>query len=330
MKVSPQDNVKNKKDSLFISRKKYGLIKPSKNKGVEQLKRGQKKIYTPYFLLLPAVVLILVFMVYPIGNVFYLSMQHYNPTKPWINGFAGKENFVSILSDRDFWNALKVSAKWVVSEVLLQLVFGMIIALILNQKFKGRGVFRALTFIPWAMSGVLTAVLWSLIYNQSVGLLNDVLIKLGLIQEGKAWLANSGLVFGSVVVAELWRGIPFFAISLLAAMQSISEDLYEAANVDGCSRWNGFRYITLPSLKDTIVLTTLLRAVWEFNSVDLIYSLTGGGPVGKTTTLSILIANQATKTSNYGYGSAISVISFLILSVFALIYLKASKFGTED
>lgn len=291
---------------------------------------NRKKNYTPYVLLAPAIVLVLAFMVYPIGNVFYLSLRHYNPTKPWVSGFAGLENFAEILKDQDFWNALTVSVKWVLSEVLLQLVFGMVIALILNQKFKGRGLFRALTFIPWAMSGVLTAVLWSLIYNQSVGLLNDILLKLGIIEESKAWLANSSLVFGSVVAAELWRGIPFFAISLLAAMQSISGDLYEAANVDGSSRWHTFLYITLPSLKDTIILTTLLRAVWEFNSVDLIYSLTGGGPVGKTTTLSILIANHATKTSNYGYGSAISVISFLILAVFALIYLKLSKFGTED
>lgn len=290
----------------------------------------KKSATTPYLLLLPAIFLILVFMVYPIGNVFYLSLQHYNPTKPWINGFAGTENFVNILTDRDFWNSLRVSVKWVLSEVVLQLVFGMIIALILNQRFKGRGVFRALTFIPWAMSGVLTAVLWSLIYNENVGLLNDVLLKLGLAKSSSAWLANSKLVFGSVVVAELWRGIPFFAISLLAAMQSISGDLYEAADVDGCSKWNAFRYITLPSLKDTIILTTLLRTVWEFNSVDLIYSLTGGGPVGKTTTLSILIANHATKTSNYGYGSAISVISFLILAVFALIYLKVSNYGTEE
>lgn len=291
----------------------------------------KKKInFAPYLLLTPAIVLVLVFMAYPIGNVFYLSLRHYNPTKPWINGFAGLDNFKKILSDGQFWSALTVSIKWVLAEVILQLIFGMIVALILNQSFKGRGIFRAITFIPWAMSGVLTAVLWSLIFNENVGLLNDILLKLGLISSSKAWLANSKLVFWSVVVAELWRGIPFFAISLLAAMQSISGDLYEAANVDGCTKWKSLIYITLPSLKDTIILTTLLRAVWEFNSVDLIYSLTGGGPVGKTTTLSILIANQATKTSNYGYGSAISVISFLILAVFAMIYLKLSRFGSED
>lgn len=289
-----------------------------------------KKMLAPYLLLLPAILLILVFMVYPIGNVFYLSLRSYNPTKPWINGFAGLDNFKNILTGSEFWKALGVSVKWVLSEVLLQLVFGMIIALILNQRFKGRGLFRAITFIPWAMSGVLTAVLWSLIFNENVGLLNDILMKIGLIDTPKAWVSNPGLVFGSVVTAELWRGIPFFAISLLAAMQNISGDLYEAANVDGASRIQSFIRITLPQLKDTIILTTLLRSVWEFNSVDLIYSLTGGGPVGKTTTLSILIANQATRTSNYGYGSAISVISFLLLAVFAFIYLKLSKFGGEE
>lgn len=290
----------------------------------------KKKELVPYVLLIPALVLVAVFMVYPLGNVFYLSFQHYNPTRPFNNGFAGLENFIDIFSKKEFYNALKVSGKWVLAEVSLQLVFGMIVALILNQKFRGRGFFRTITFIPWALSGVLTAVLWGLIFNEHMGVLNDLLIRVGIIEKNRAWLANPNLVFGSVVLAELWRGIPFFAISLLASMQGIPGDLYEAANVDGSTKWQSLRYITIPMLKDTIILTTLLRTVWEFNSVDLIYSLTGGGPIGKTTTLSMLIANQATRTSNYGYGSAISVISFFILAVFAIIYLKLSKFGEEN
>lgn len=203
----------------------------------------------------------------------------------------------------------------------------MIVALILNQKFRGRGFFRALVFVPWAMSGVLTAVLFSLIYNQNYGVLNDLLTKIGLISENVAWLASTKVILGAVVVAELWRGIPFFAISLLAGMQGLSQDVYEAARVDGANKIKTFIYVTLPLLKDTIVLTTLLRTIWEFNSVDLIYSLTGGGPVGKTTTLSMLIANQALTTNNYGYGSAISVVSFFILAIIAVIYMKASGFG---
>lgn len=301
----------------------------NKKKGEEIVKK-EKFNFAPYILILPACLLMGLIMIYPLGKVFYLSFQHYNPTKPFTNGFAGLDNFITIFTKKEFYNALGVSAKFVACEVVLQLIFGMIVALILNQKFKGRGFFRALTFIPWALSGVLTAVLWSIMFNQHFGVLNDLLAKLGIVKEPIAWLANTKFVLGSVIVAELWRGIPFFAISLLAAMQGLPDDIYEAARVDGSTKLQTFRFITLPMLKNTIVLTTLLRTIWEFNSVDLIYSLTGGGPVGKTTTLSMLIANQAIKTSNYGYGSALSVVSFAILAVIAVIYMKLSGFGKEE
>ena len=301
----------------------------NKKKGEEIVKK-EKFNFAPYILILPACLLMGLIMISPLGKVFYLSFQHYNPTKPFTNGFAGLDNFITIFTKKEFYNALGVSAKFVACEVVLQLIFGMIVALILNQKFKGRGFFRALTFIPWALSGVLTAVLWSIMFNQHFGVLNDLLAKLGIIKEPIAWLANTKFVLGSVIVAELWRGIPFFAISLLAAMQGLPDDIYEAARVDGSTKFQTFRFITLPMLKNTIVLTTLLRTIWEFNSVDLIYSLTGGGPVGKTTTLSMLIANQAIKTSNYGYGSALSVVSFAILAVIAVIYMKLSGFGKEE
>lgn len=292
--------------------------------------RRNKVVWTPYLLILPAVCLIAFVLIYPLGKVFYLAFQNYNPTKPYMNGFVGFDNFIRIFTNKEFYTALGVSVKWVVVEVGLQLVFGMVVALILNQKFKGRGIFRALTFVPWAMSGVLTAVLFSLIFNQHFGVLNDILMRLGLIKENVAWLADTNLVFGSVAAAELWRGIPFFAISILAAMQGLPGEVYEAARVDGSSRVKTFLNVTLPMLKNTIVLTTLLRTIWEFNSVDLIYSLTGGGPIGKTTTISMLIANQAIKTNNYGYGSAISVVSFALLAVVAIVYIKASGFGKEE
>ena len=296
----------------------------------EEIVKKEKFNFAPYILIFPACLLMGLIMIYPLGKVFYLSFQHYNPTKPFTNGFAGFDNFITIFTKKEFYNALGVSARFVACEVVLQLIFGMIVALILNQKFKGRGFFRALTFTPWALSGVLTAVLWSIMFNQHFGVLNDLLSKLGIIKEPIAWLANTKFVLGSVIVAELWRGIPFFAISLLAAMQGLPDDIYEAARVDGSTKFQTFRFITLPMLKNTIVLTTLLRTIWEFNSVDLIYSLTGGGPVGKTTTLSMLIANQAIKTSNYGYGSALSVVSFAILAVIAVIYMKLSGFGKEE
>jgi multiple sugar transport system permease protein len=140
-------------------------------------------------------------------------------------------------------------------------------------------------------------------------------------------VANPKLAFGAVVVAELWRGIPFFAISLLAAMQNIGAELYESCDIDGGGRIAKFRYIVFPFLKDTIVLTTLLRFVWEFNAVDMLRNLTGGGPMGLTTTLSLYLADTAIKTQNFGYGSAIGTITFFLMLIFAVFYIKLSRYG---
>ena len=283
-------------------------------------------------MILPSVILLLGIFGYPILKVFMLSLQNYNYADYANKGFAGLENFRKIFTeDTVIKESLVFSLKWVVSEVGLQLVFGMILALILNARFKGRGAVRALALIPWAVSGVLTTMLWMLILNQSIGLVNQLLIRFGSMPgEVPAWLANTGLIFPSIVVIELWRGIPFFAITLLAAMQGIPSDVYEACDIDGAGKTARFRYITLPYLKETIVLTTLLRAIWEFNSTDMIFTLTNGGPVNMTTTLPIYMLKTAVVSGNYGYGSALGVIAFVILLVFAVLYMKASRFGGED
>ena len=296
---------------------------------------GKKKLKDrslPYLMILPSVILLLGIFGYPILKVFSLSLQNYNYADYANKGFAGLENFKKIFTeDTVIKDSLVFSLKWVVSEVGLQLVFGMILALILNAKFRGRGAVRALALIPWAVSGVLTTMLWMLILNQSIGLINQLLIKLGSMPGNvPAWLANTKLIFPSIVVIELWRGIPFFAITLLAAMQGIPSDVYEACDIDGAGRMARFRYITLPYLKETIVLTTLLRAIWEFNSTDMIFTLTNGGPVNMTTTLPIYMLKTAVVSGNYGYGSALGVIAFVILLVFAMLYMKVSKFGGED
>ncbi len=290
-----------------------------------------KKELVPYLFISPVLILMAVFLIYPVGNLFYYSVRSYNMAMPFLDGFVGFDNFIKIFAkDSVFYTTLAISAKWVFSEVTLQLGFGLIIALLLNRNFKLRGLFRMITFSPWAISGVLTSMMWSLMYNQNIGVINDLFQKLGLIAEPVAWLANLQLVFKSVVVAELWRGVPFFAILLLAALQTIPEELYEACRVDGGGWWTRFRYITLPYLKNTIILSTLLRGVWEFNQVDLIYTLTGGGPARLTTTYTMYIVDQAIHANNFGYGSALTVIAFMILLAFAGIYLWLSKFGKEE
>lgn len=288
------------------------------------------KPWLPYLFLLPAILLIICFMVYPIGNVFYYSLHNFFLNRTYANGFIGLGNFIQIFQDNLFYSSLKVTARWVFSEVSLQLLFGMGIALLLNRSFKGRGLTRALIFSPWAISGVLTAMMWSIMYNQHIGVINDLFIKLGIINKNIAWLGGVNTAFWAVVVAELWRGIPFFAITLLAALQTIPLELYESCAVDGGGKWKSFINITLPYLKETIVLSTLLRVVWEFNNVNTIYAMTGGGPANLTNTLSMYIAQQAIHTNNFGYGSALMIIGFVILFIFAVIYLKASGFGKEE
>lgn len=291
--------------------------------------RGDRAL--PYFLVAPTLILIAVIMVFPIFRVFELSVQHYDLTRPQEFGFAGLANFKHILFEDDmFFGTLGVTAKWVGLEVVLQLVLGLIVALLLNQSFRFRGLVRSLVLVPWAVSGVLTTMLWTLMYNQHIGVINDVLKKLGIIHQDIAWLSNTSTVFGSIVVAELWRGIPFFAVTLLASLQSIPSDVYESCEVDGCGKVRKLFYITLPYLKESIVFATLLRAIWEFNSIDMIFTMTNGGPMNMTTTLPIYMMQTAILKGNYGYGSAIGVITFAFLMIFVLIYLKLSRSGQDD
>lgn len=284
----------------------------------------------PYLLMLPTIALLCWLLIYPVGNVFYTSLRQEMLSRPKQNAFIGLANYMKIAGDKVFWEALGNSLRWVIAEVGLQLVGGLGLALILKKKFRGCGAFRAILFLPWALSGVLVSMLWSMMYYENVGVLNDLLQNLGIIHKAIAWTGNKNTAFWALVIAELWRGIPFFSIMLLASLQSVPDELYEACRVDGGSPFQGFFYITLPYVKETLVLTTLLRTIWEFNSVDLILNLTGGGPVHKTTTLAVYLANTARKDGNFGYGSALAVISFLILLVFAASYLKMSGFGKEE
>nr|WTA00019.1 sugar ABC transporter permease [Streptomyces sp. NBC_00857] len=284
----------------------------------------------PYLLIAPAGLLMLGFIAYPMLSVFYYSLQHYNPTKPWRNGFAGLDNFTRIFTeDPLFWDSLVFSGKWVVTEVTLQLALGLILALLVNQTFAGRAVARALVFSPWAVSGVLTTTIWLLLYNPSTGV-GRYLADAGIGTYGSSVLSDTGTVFWAAVLAELWRGVPFFAILILADLQSIPGDLYEAASVDGANRFRQFFHITLPHLKDAIILTTLLRAVWEFNNVDLLLTLTEGGPAGVTTTLPLYVAVTGFEAHDFGYATALTTVAFAILLFCSILYLRLSKFGGED
>lgn len=282
----------------------------------------------PYLLILPSLVFLLVFCFYPMVKGLSYAFMDYQRNKPQQYGFIGFDNFVKIFSeDKKAAQSLLVSIKWVFSEVALQLFFGIIFALILNKNFKSRGVARTICFAPWAVSGVLTTMLWILIYNDNIGFLNGLLNQIGLGEYTRAWLSDLNTVFPSIVLAELWRGIPFFAINILAALQNISNDLFESAKVDGATKPQILFRVTLPFLKESIIFAALMRCIWEFQSVDMIMTMTNGGPINLTTTYPIYLYKKAIVEGNYGYGAALGILSFAILAVFAFVYLKMNDFG---
>ncbi|GAB2677785.1 carbohydrate ABC transporter permease [Kribbella swartbergensis] len=295
----------------------------------EPVRRRSRERWTPYALLAPTLVLVAVFLLYPIGSVVYYSLFKYNVTKPRSNGFIGLENYRDMLSDQMFWDSLRFTTQWVVVEVGLQLILGLGLALVINETFVGRSLARSLVFSPWAVAGVLTTTIWLLIYSPTTGF-SRYLADIGIGSYGESPLIDGTSAFWAAVLAELWRGVPFFAILLLADLQTISQDLYEAAEVDGAGRMQRFWSVTLPHLKNAIILSTLLRAVWEFNNVDLLYTLTGGGPGNATMTLPLYVARMAVDAKEFGYGSALTVSAFLILAIFSIAYLKLSRLGRED
>lgn len=280
----------------------------------------KKTSIVPYLLVAPALLIVLAVVFVPVMQAISMSFQSYDLRRPNAIQFIGFGNFVSIFKDPLFWKALTKTFLWVGFGVGFQFVFGFILALLLNQKFRGRGIVRALSLIPWCTPGVLIGLMWRWIYDGNYGVLNDILLKLHLIEDKIPFLAQRATAFSSVIVTIIWQGIPFFALMILAALQGVSQEMYEAADIDGATRTQKLFNITIPSIKNTIFVTMMLRIIWVANSVDLIYSMTEGGPAYATQTLSVYIFNKGFSL-NMGYASAMSLILTLLLSFIAIPYL---------
>lgn len=298
--------------------------------------RREKYLYykrqaTPYILLAPILLFVSLFLLWPMINVFVMSVQEYRLLKLDERHFIGFQNFVTVFTeDKVFMKAIKNSVVWVAVSVAAQTILGFWLAYLLNQKFKGRGLYRALVLSPWAVAGVMVAIIWSLIYGETFGVLNDLLLKLGLIDQNISWFSDSTRAMTAVIIANVWRGIPFFTISYLSALAGISDDIYESARIDGARTMVTLFKITLPMIKDTIVITTLLRSIWTFNAVDLINTLTGGGPNNATMTMPLYIMQKFKLEYNYGYASALAAIASCIMMVVAFTYIKIGKLGKEE
>ena len=282
---------------------------------------GENGIW-PYLLLLPALIVMVSVVIVPIINAVSMSFQYYNLNMPKRTAFVGLDNYIKILGTAKFRRSLWLTVLWVVFGVGGQFLFGFLLALLLNQNYRGRGVVRAVSLIPWVTPGVLIALMWSLIMDGNYGVLNDILLRLGIVSEKVAFLARKDTALPSVIVTIIWQGIPFFDIMLLAGLQGISHDLYEAADIDGATRLQKLFFVTIPSLRNTIFVTTMLRIIWVANSVDIISNMTDGGPANATLTLSVNIYKEAS-TLNMGYASAMAILLMLVLLAAAIPYLHS-------
>ena len=284
--------------------------------------KSHKRNLWPYLLLTPALLVVLCVVFVPLCNAILMSFQSYDLRHPKDIGFIAFANYARAFQDELFWKSLLRTFLWVLFGVGFQFVGGFALALLMNRSFKGRGIVRSLSLIPWVTPGVLIGLMWQWMYNGNYGVLNDLLVnKLHLVPENVMFLASSSTAFPSVIVTIIWQGIPFFALMLLAGLQGISHELYEAADLEGANHWERLIYITIPGLRNTIFVTTLLRIIWVANSVDVIFNMTGGGPAYSTQTLSVYVYNKSVAL-DMGYASAMSLILTLLLCCVSIPYLK--------
>jgi len=285
-----------------------------------------------WLLILPALLLLLAVFAYPIGQAFWLSFFSQNLRTGLDLEFAGFANYLRMAQDGRFWQTLWNSAVFTFFSVLFEFLLGLAIALVLNQAFRGRNVVRTIAILPWALPTALIALAWAWIFNDQFGVVNDILLRLGLIDTGINWLGNPTLAMVAVIIADIWKTTPFISILLLAGLQSIPDDLYEAHRIDGASAWQSFRRITLPLLMPQIVIALVFRFAQAFGIFDLIAVMTGGGPGGATETVSLYIYATVMRYLDFGYGAALVVVTFLLLLLavaIAAFLLNRSRMNTS-
>ncbi|HEY9823297.1 MAG TPA: sugar ABC transporter permease [Candidatus Sericytochromatia bacterium] len=268
---------------------------------------------TGWLMVAPALLLLLLIYGYPILRSFWLSLFTKNLGTQLEPIFSGLDNYDRMIGDGRFWQSLWNTAIFTSSSVVLELVLGMAIALILHQTFLGRSLVRTVALLPWALPTALIGLAWTWIFNDQFGVWNDILMRLGIIQTGVNWLGDPITAMMAVIAGDVWKTTPFISILLLAGLQSIPRELYEAHTMDGAKPWQSFTKITLPLLMPQILIVFLFRFAGAFGVFDLIQVMTGGGPGGATEVVSLYIYSTVMRYLDFGYGAALVVVTFLLL-----------------
>lgn len=284
-----------------------------------------------WWLLLPSLLMILAVVLYPTLWGIHLSFREMRLNRPALGtGFVGLRHYQEILADPIFWLSLRNTVVWVVFATIGELVLGLASALVLNLDLPGFRIAAVLVLLPWFLPNVVAGHTWALMLDPRLGVLNDLLVRMGVLSTYKAWFADPDLALAAALVVEIWHGFPFFALLLLAGLKAIPRDLYEAAEVDGASVWGRLRHVTLPQLRMVIVATVVLRVISLVNSPEILLILTGGGPGRATQVLSLYAFLKATKEFNFGYASALATVMFVLLMGFAWLYVRLSNVMREQ
>lgn len=279
------------------------------------------KKFEPYFFLLPALIILVLFLFFPLLWNLYISLHDVSILtiiKEW--KFVGFENFNNIFEDPNFFNSLRVTLVFVIGTVILQFGIGLLIALLLNQQIRASGIFRTLFIIPWTVSTVITGFSFKFLFDDNFGIVNYGIEKLGI--NSVQWFSDTASAIWIIVVANTWYGTPFTILFLTAGLLSINPTLYEAAIVDGATKFRRFIHITLPLLKPFILTNLILVTVWTINFFDLQLIMTNGGPLFSTTTLSLYMYKQAFEFGYFSEGAAVGILLIIMNIAVAFAYLK--------
>ncbi len=275
-------------------------------------------------LIAPSVLIFCAVIVYPLVSAIYLSLfSIYTPT---LQGhFVGLSNYAELLAGGEFWHSLANTLIWTICTLTLQVVLGIAAALMLHQAIIFRSLARSLILFPYFVSTVVAVLVWRWLFNDLYGILNHLMISAGLLNMPLDWLGSMPNAMVSIVLVGAWKYFPFVVIAVLARLQTIPDNLYEAATIDGAGAWGRFWDVTLPQLKDVLLVVVLLRAIWDFKEFDLIYLMTGGGPLIATQTLPLMVYKEAFGMDAMGRATAVAVAMMFVMLVFMLLYLRQAK-----
>ncbi|MCU1469786.1 MAG: sugar transporter permease [Glaciihabitans sp.] len=289
---------------------------------VKRRKGFDKQGKLAFWLLLPACVAVFGVIIYPMFRTLIVSLFQVNSALASVTPFVGLGNYLTVLSNSDFWASIGRTLYFTLVSTALELILGLIVAGLLNANLKWRWLFRTIVVIPWAIPTIVNAAMWKGIFNAQYGALNALLTQLGIIQNYQAWLADPTLALNMVILADVWKTVPLVAFFLLAGLTAIPPELYEAAKLDRASWPRIFRSIVLPMLVPSISIVLVLRTVEAFKVFDIIYAMTRGGPVNGTATVAYYAYETAFSDQNFGVGSAISYIITIFILVLSAVYLR--------